>query len=53
MMHINHAVLHIFDFESGVNVLSAEELDLTSKMAKRFVEKHLAKVRGDASAGRA
>ena len=53
MMHINHAVLHIFDFESGVNVLSAEELDLTSKVTERFVEKHLAKVRGDASARRA
>ena len=52
-MRINHAVLHIFDFESGVNVISAEELDLTSKQAKRFVEKHLGKVRADAGARRA
>ena len=52
-MRINHAILHIFDVESGVNVTSAEELDLTSKQAKRFVEKHLGKVRADASARRA
>ncbi|MEG0016848.1 MAG: nucleoid-associated protein, partial [Gordonibacter sp.] len=36
-MKINHAILHVFDFVSCVNVFSEEELDLTSKNAKRYV----------------
>lgn len=37
---INHAILHVFDFNSCVNVFSQEELELTNKQAKAFVTKH-------------
>ena len=36
-MKINHAILHVFDFVSCVNVYAQEELDLASKNAKRYV----------------
>ncbi len=39
-MKINHAILHVLDFVSCVNVMSQEELDLTSKNAKRYVAGH-------------
>ena len=51
-MKINHAILHVLDFTSGVTVFSQAELDLSSKQVRSFVEKHLKKVRGDASAKR-
>lgn len=38
-MKINHAILHVFDFVSCVNVFAEEELDLSSKNAKGFVTK--------------
>lgn len=37
MFTINHAVLHVIDFESSVNVMSQEELDLSSKSAKSYI----------------
>ena len=40
---INHAILHVFDFNSCVNVFSQEELDLGNKQAKAFVGKHVRK----------
>lgn len=40
---INHAILHVFDFVSCVNVFAQEEMDLTSKNTKSFVERHVRK----------
>lgn len=37
MFKINHAVLHVFDFVSCVNVFSEDELDLTNKNVKSYV----------------
>ena len=31
MLRVNHAILHVCDFESCVNVFSEDELDLTNK----------------------
>lgn len=42
-MKINHAILHVFDFVSCVNVYAQEELDLSSKNAKRYVMGHAKK----------
>ncbi len=36
-MNINHAILHVLDFVSCVNVYARQELDLSSKNAKRYV----------------
>lgn len=44
-MKINHAILHILDFESSVNVLSARELDLDSRAVRSFVVSHLRRAR--------
>ena len=40
MFKINHAVLHVFDFVSCVNVFSEDELDLTNKNVKSYVMRH-------------
>ena len=37
MFKINHAILHVFDFVSCVNVFSQEELDLSDKNVKSYV----------------
>ena len=37
MFKINHAILHVFDFVSCVNVFSEDELDLTNKNVKSYV----------------
>lgn len=37
---INHAILHVFDFVSSVNVFAHEELDHTDKTAMRYVSRH-------------
>ena len=37
MFRVNHAILHVFDFVSCVNVFSEEELDLSSKNVKSYV----------------
>ena len=40
-MKINHAILHILDFESAVNVISQRELDLEdSRACRQFVTTH-------------
>lgn len=46
-MKINHAILHVFDFVSCVNVYAQEELDLSSKNAKRYVTSHAKKALGN------
>ena len=37
MFKINHAILHVFDFVSCINVFSQDELDLTDKNVKKYV----------------
>lgn len=37
MFKINHAILHVLDFTSCVNVFSEDELDLSSKHVKSYV----------------
>ncbi|WP_350454260.1 nucleoid-associated protein [Slackia heliotrinireducens] len=39
-MKINHAILHVFDFISCVNVFATEEVNLEDKSAKSFISKH-------------
>ena len=40
-MKINHAILHILDFDSAVNVMSQRELDIESRTVRNFVTTHL------------
>ncbi|OUO89388.1 hypothetical protein B5F40_10895 [Gordonibacter sp. An230] len=51
-MKISHAILHVFDFVSCVNVYSGEELDLSAKSVKRFVLGHARRVLGSIDAKR-
>ena len=44
-MVINHAVLHVLDFDSAVNVFSQRELALDTRAVRSFVTKHLARAR--------
>lgn len=45
-MKINHAILHVLDFESAVNVFSQCELDLEGNRAcRQFVTTHLRRAR--------
>lgn len=46
-LKINHAILHVFDFVSCVNVFAQEELDLSNKSAKNFVARHVRKAAGN------
>ena len=39
-MRLNHAILHVLDFNSCVNVFSQVELDIAEKQTKAFVSKH-------------
>lgn len=43
MLRINHAVLHVLDFVSCVNVYSQEELDVSAKLPKSYCVKHARK----------
>ena len=40
-MKINHAILHILDFDSAVNVMSERELDFDTRAVRSFVSSHL------------
>lgn len=44
MMHIDHAILHAFDFEGGSDYLSERELDLGSRSVKSYVQRSLRKL---------
>ena len=45
-MKINHAILHVLDFQSAVNVISQRELDLEGdRNARQFVTTHLRRAR--------
>jgi len=39
-MKLNHAILHIFDFNACINTLADEEMDLTNKNTKNYVTRH-------------
>ena len=47
-MNISHAILHVFDFETGSSVFSQVELDLTVRQTKSFVQRHLRKAKNSA-----
>lgn len=44
-MKINHAILHILDFDSAVNVMSERELDFDTRAVRSFVTSHLHRAR--------
>ena len=44
MMHIDHAILHAFDFEGGSDYPSGRELDLASRSVKSYVQRSLRKL---------
>ena len=52
-MKINHAILHILDFDSAVNVMSQRELDIESRTVRSFVTTHLRRARTSADNKRA
>ena len=47
-MNINHAILHVFDFEGAGTTYSARELDLGERLVKSFVQRHLRRAQGSA-----
>ena len=47
-MNINHAILHVFDFEGAGTTYSARELDLEERLVKSFVQRHLRRAQGSA-----
>lgn len=44
-MKVNHAILHILDFDSAVNVMSERELELETRAVRSFVASHLRRAR--------
>lgn len=52
-MKINHAILHILDFDSSVNVMSERELDFDARAVRSFVASHLRRARTSADNRRA
>ncbi|MCM0758613.1 nucleoid-associated protein [Sporomusa sphaeroides DSM 2875] len=50
LIHIDKAILHILDFNSGVTVFSEQELDITSNSVVAFLTKHIEKLYQDQSA---
>ena len=44
MMHIDHAILHAFDFESGSVYPSERELDLETRAVKSYVQRNMRKL---------
>lgn len=41
MLTIHHAILHAFDFDTGLHYLSEHELDMDEKLVKSYVRRHL------------
>ena len=52
-MKINHAILHILDFDSAVNVMSQRELDIESRTVCNFETTHQRRARTSADNKRA
>ena len=48
-MMINAAVLHIFDFNTNVCIVSQKSLDFSSDVVYEYVNKRLSRILGDAS----
>jgi nucleoid-associated protein YejK len=48
MMHISHAILHAFDFESGSTSFSQRELDLDTRATKSYVQRYMRKISSNA-----
>lgn len=44
-MKVNHAILHILDFDSAVTVMSQRELDMDTRAVRSFVTTHLRRAR--------
>ena len=44
MLKVLHAILHVFDFETGSSYLSERELDLSERPTRSYVQRHLHKV---------
>ena len=44
MLKVQHAILHVFDFETGGRYLSDRELDLSERPTRSYVQRHLRKV---------
>ena len=44
MLKVLHAILHVFDFETGSSYLSERELDLSERPTRSYVQRHLRKV---------
>ena len=44
-MKINHAILHILDFDSAFNFMRQLELDIESSTVRNFVTTHLSRPR--------
>ncbi|QWT18187.1 nucleoid-associated protein [Collinsella sp. zg1085] len=44
-MNINHAILHILDFDSSVAVMSQRELDFETRAIKSYIGTHLRRAR--------
>ena len=43
-MNINHAILHVFDFEEGSAYLSDQPLDLESRATRSYVQRRLRRI---------
>lgn len=43
-LNVNHAILHILDFEAGASSFSHRELDLTDRTVRSYVQRHLRKI---------
>lgn len=48
MLKVDHAILHVFDFESGSTYLSERPLDLTVRATRSYVQRHLRKISSNA-----
>jgi hypothetical protein len=48
MIKISHAILHVFDLETGECDLSQRELDLDNRQARSFVQRHVRKLSASA-----
>lgn len=49
IMMINTAVLHIFDFNTNVCIVSQKDLDFSSDVVYEYVSKRLNRIIGDAA----
>ena len=48
MLKVDHAILHVFDFESGSTYFSERPLDLMVRSTRSYVQRHLRKISSNA-----